>query len=64
MTDFTVVGFHYDTLQRFSTYIRAIGPDDAEDLCIIQHPGVVVCAVFLGCHAPVDTAEYVEDFPI
>lgn len=63
MKAFTVVGYWMDSLQRFSTHVQAIGPDEAEDACIYKYPGVAVCAVLSGRRQCVETAEYMRAAP-
>lgn len=60
MTPFTVVGYWVDSMQRFSTWILATGPEQAEDACVRQHPGLAVCGVLAGRHECADTGEYVR----
>lgn len=60
MTPFTVVGYWLDTMQRFSTWIEASSPEQAEDACILQHPMLAVCGVLAGHHECADTGGYVR----
>lgn len=62
MIAFTVVGYWSDSLQRFSAYVDAMNPEEAEEICMQQHPGVAICAVFTGRQVSVDAAEHVRLF--
>ncbi len=59
MTEFTVVGYWPDTMQRFCTSVDATTPDEAEETCLREHPCLAVCGVFLGPQECVDSSEFV-----
>jgi hypothetical protein len=54
MQSYTIIGFWPDSLQRFATIVQASSPDAAEERCIKEHSGVVVCGVLIGAHTCVD----------
>lgn len=58
MTRYTVNGIWLDSMQRFSTWIEASGPKQAEEVCLLRYPGLTVCGVIAGCHECADTEEY------
>lgn len=59
MMFFTVLGYWPDSLQRFSAHVSALSPDEAEEVCTIQYPGIAVCAVLAGHQSCLDTRSLV-----
>ena len=60
MKTFTVIGYWEDSLQRFTTYVTAGRPDEAEEICMREYPGVTVCAVLRGRQQCLDTTSHVR----
>jgi hypothetical protein len=60
MTIYTIVGYWLDSMERFSTYVESNCPDEAEETCIREHPGLAVCGVLLGTQECVDTTPEVR----
>lgn len=58
--NYTVLGFWPDSMQRFSDYVEAANPNEAEKLMLNKHNGVSICAVIEGQHQCVDDFEYVR----
>ena len=56
MSDFTVIGFYPNTMQRFAESYRAPNPESAEKKCFRQYPEVAICGVVKGRHNCVDSA--------
>ena len=61
MKKYTIIGYWPDTNQRFLTHIEAECAKSAEEIVIIENPGVFICGTINGTYVSAENNIYVND---